>query len=239
MRPGAGLAIALTVAAGAARAQEVRSPEQRASPRLAIELRSGEDGTAEAPLVRAQSLLGDGVFVGALRNGFPVGFHFRLGLWKDRTLFDQLQREVAWDAVVRLDPLTNEYDLLRTGGTLEHFTTLAGAELALETPFTVDLLPPEGSGSAFYYVATLDIESLSLSELEEVERWLRGDLGHAITKSGDVGTALGRGARRLLIRFSGLPRRRLESRTVTFTPRPGSLIDDRRDSVILPPVPRY
>ena len=51
---------------------------------------------------------------------------------------------------------------------------------------------------------------------EEVERWLRGDFGRAIARRGDVGNALSRGARRLLIQFSGLPRRRLETRTATF-----------------------
>jgi hypothetical protein len=217
VRRGAGLLLALTCAAGAARAQEVRSSEQRVAPRLAVELRRGEDGALAPPLVRAADLLGDGVFESALRNGFPVGFHFRLNLWKDGTLFDHHQGEVAWDAAVRLDPLTGEYDLLRSGGTVEHFTEIARVERALETPFTVDLLPPAGSsGDRFYYVATLDIESLSLSELEEVERWLRGDLGRAIARRGDVGNALSRGARRLLIQFSGLPRRHIETRTATF-----------------------
>jgi len=219
VRRGAGALLAVTVAAGALRAQEVRSPERPVAPRLAVELRRGEDGAVASPLVRAADLLGDGVFESALRNGFPVGFHFRLNLWKDGALFDHHQREVVWDAAVRLDPLTGEYVLLRTGGSVEHFTELANVERALETPFTVDLLPPAGdAGSRFYYVATLDVESLSLSELEEVEAWLRGDLGRAITRRGDVGNALSRGARRLLIRFSGLPRRRLEVRTVTFTP---------------------
>lgn len=205
-------------AAGAIRAQEVRTPERPASPRLSVELRRGDDGSLEAPLVRATDVLGDGVFAGALRDGFPVALHFRLGLWRDAALFDRFQREVSWEAVVRLDPLTNEYDLLRTGGTVEHFATFAALERALATPFTVDVLPPAGSGDRFYMVATLDIASLSLSELEEVERWLKGDLGRAITERGDVGNALSRGARRLLIRFSGLPRRRLEARTETFTP---------------------
>jgi hypothetical protein len=187
-------------------------------PRLFVQVRHAAGGTLEGAEVRAADLLRDGVFSGALRDGFPVAFHFRLGLWRDAMLFDRLQHEVTWDAVVRLDPLTGEYDLLRTGGSVEHFTDRDGVERALATPFAVDLLPPDSSDSRFYYVATLDIESLSLSELDEVERWLRGDLGRAITERGDVGNALSRGARRLLIRFSGLPRRRLESRTSAFSP---------------------
>jgi hypothetical protein len=159
----------------------------------------------------------DGVFDAALHNGFPVRYHFRLELWRDRGLLDKLERDVAWDALARLDPLTGEYSLIRSGGTEETFTTVEAMGQALSTAFTVGLLPEASSrGHRYYYVASLEIESLSLSELEEVERWLRGDLGRAISRRGDVGDALGRGARRLLIRFSGLPRRKLEARTDTF-----------------------
>ena len=80
----------------------------------------------------------------------------------------------------------------------------------------MDLLPPAGSGTRYYYVATLAIESLSESELAEVERWLKGDVGPAISHTGNIGDALADGFRRLLIRFSGLPRRSLEARSEVF-----------------------
>jgi hypothetical protein len=215
---GAGALLAVTFAAGALRAQEVRTPERPVPPRLTVELRRGAEGDVAPPIVRAEDLLRDGTFLGALHDGFPVAFHFRLSLWRDATLFDRLEREASWEAVVRLDPLTNEYDLLRTGGTVEHFTDLAAVTRALATPFTVDLVPAGDARRRYYYLASLDIESLSLSELEEVEAWLRGDLGRALTERGDVGNALSRGARRLLIRFSGLPRRHIEARTPAFAP---------------------
>lgn len=220
MGRGAWLLLTFLVGAGGfARAQEVRQPERRAEPpRLLIELNRSAASDPHPPVVRALHLMDDGVFDAALHNGFPVRYHFRLELWKDQRLFDKLERDVAWDALVRLDPLTNEYTLIRTGGTEETFTTVEAMGQALATPFTVDLLPDaESRGHRYYYVASLEIESLSLSELEEVERWLRGDLGPAISRRGDVGDALGRGARRLLIRFSGLPRRDLEARTDPFT----------------------
>lgn len=208
----------LAGAGGIARAQEVRQREGPAeAPRLAIELNRNAAGELLPPLVRALHLMDDGIFDAALHNGFPVRYHFRLELWKDQRVFDKLERDVAWDALARLDPLTGEYSLIRSGGTEETFTTVEAMGQALSTAFTVDLLPEASSrGHRYYYVASLEIESLSLSELEEVERWLRGDLGRAISRRGDVGDALGRGARRLLIRFSGLPRRKLEARTDTF-----------------------
>jgi hypothetical protein len=87
---------------------------------------------------------------------------------------------------------------------------------ALAVPYHVDLLPPEGTGTRYYYIATLQIESLSESELEEVERWLKGEVGPAISHTGNIGDALAEGFRRLLIRFSGLPRRTLEARSGIF-----------------------
>ena len=213
----AGLLIAaLLSAAPAARAQEVAESTARVKPQLSLTLYPDASAAPDSVVVRAERLLEDRVFDGALRNGFPVRFHFTLELWRTAALFDRLDRDAEWDAVVRLDPLTGEYDLIRSGGTIEHFTTMAAASRALATRFKVDLLPPRGAGAHYYYVASLDISSLSLTELEEVERWLRGDVGPAIKAKGNIADALANGARRLLIRFSGLPRRRLERRSPTF-----------------------
>ena len=184
--------------------------------RLAVTL-PPEPGTA-SPVVTASGLLHDAVFAGALRDGFPVRFQFRLELWRASRLFDRLEREQAWFVIAQLDPLTGVYSLTRGDGTEQSFASLEGLQRALAVPYAVDLPFPEGRRrTRYYYLASLSIESLSLSELEEVERWLRGDLGRAITREGDFGGALERGARRLLIRFSGLPRRRLEARTPVFT----------------------
>jgi hypothetical protein len=213
----AGLLLLGILSAGpAARAQEVHERAPPAPPSLTVRL-SPIPGTAlDTPVVRAEHLLADRVFDGALRNGFPVHYHFRLELWRKATLFDRLVRDAEWDAFVRLDPLSGEYDLIRSSGTIEHFTKVEAVSRALASPYHVDLLPPAGSGTRYYYVATLQIESLSESELAEVERWLRGDVGPAISHTGNIGDALTEGFRRLLIRFSGLPRRSLEARSPVF-----------------------
>ncbi len=214
MRGAAALLLALG-AATAARAQTPPDSVRAGQPRFAIDL--PDSAGARAPVVRAGGRLG-GPFLGALRNGFPVRFAFRLQLWRDARLFDRLEREETWDAVVVLDPLTGAFELLRTGGSAETFQDPAALERALATPFTVDLLPPRdpaGRGQTWYYVALLEIESLSISELDEVERWLRGDLGPAISQR-DVGSALSRGARLAMIRLSGLPRQRFEARSRSF-----------------------
>ena len=219
MNRAAGLLLALAVSAGsAARAQEVRERAPPVPPRLTITLAHDSAAQLLPPVVRAERLLDDGVFDGALRNGFSVRFHFRLELWRQASLLDHLEGEVEWDAVVRLDPLSGEFDLIRTGGDVTHLTAMDAVSRALARAFTVEITPPaDGPSTHYYYVATLDIASLSQSDPDEVERWLRGDVGPAISTRGGLGGALAVGARRLLIRLSGLPHRRLEARTPTFT----------------------
>ena len=218
MNRAAGLLLALLLSAGpAARAQEVRERAPPVTPRLSIALSRDSANGLRPPVVRAEHLLEDGVFDGALRNGFSIRLHFRLELWRKAALFDHLERDAEWDAVVRLDPLTGEFDLIRTGGDVEHYTAMEAVSRALAKSFTVDLPLPAGAGARHYFLATLEIASLSQSELDEVERWLRGDVGPAISSRGGLSSALAVGARRLLIRLSGLPRRRLEARTATFT----------------------
>ena len=219
MNRAAGLLLALLASAGpAVHAQEVRERAPPVPPRLSVTLARDSADALRPPVVRAEHLLDDGVFDGALRNGFSVRFHFRLELWRKAPLFDHLEGDAAeWDAVVRLDPLTGEFDLIRTGGNVEHYTAMGPVSRALARSFTVELLPPAaGTGTRYYYLATLDIASLSQSELDEVERWLRGDVGPAISSRGGLAGALAVGARRLLIRLSGLPHRRLEARTPEF-----------------------
>ena len=213
------LLIALLASAGpAARAQEVRERAPPVSPHLSVAVSRDSAEVLQLPVVRAEHLLEDGVFDAALRNGFSVRFHFRLELWRRTSLFDHLQRDAEWDAVVRLDPLTGEFDLIRTGCDVEHYTAMEAVSRALAKSFTVELLPPAaGAETRYYFLAALEVGSLSPSELDEVERWLRGDVSPAISSHGGLSNALAVGARRLLIRLSGLPSRRLEARTGIFT----------------------
>jgi len=205
----------MLLATGPVRAQEGQG---RPSPQLTITLRRDSAGAPRPPLVAARHLMADGAFEAALRNGFPVRFAFRLSLWRDAALYDRLVKEADWEAVVVLDPVKNNYRLLRSSGAVETFTTPRALDSALATPFAVDLAAARNRNDRFYFAASLTIESLSLSELEDVERWLKGDLGHAITNRGNVGSAFSRGARLVMIRLSGLPRRVLETQSEKFRP---------------------
>jgi hypothetical protein len=218
VRRSALLLLAALLTAGRLAAQEAGDISRPPPPRLVVELHRDSAGVVTAPVVRAQNLLSDGAFFAALHNGFAVRFGFRLSLWRSARLIDHLERETSWEAVAVEDPVENTYVLVRTPGGVENHPDPARLGDALAIPYTVGVLPPATGGGRYYYIASLEVESLTASELEDVQRWLRGDLGRAITGRGDVGNALTRGARLILIRLSGLPHRSFEARTATFRP---------------------
>ncbi len=217
MRRPALLSTLLAVAAAGALAAQ--APDSTLRPaRLTVEPRRDSGGALLGALVRPSHLMADGVFAGALRQGFPAHFVFRVGLWRDGRFLDAEERSVTWENVVVLDAVAGRYELIRDNGVVERFTSLARLDEALAVPVAVELAPDQ-EGARYYFVASLEMGTLSVSELEEIEGWLRGDLGRAVTERGDLGNALGRGARLVLVRLSGLPSRRFETRTPTVAAR--------------------
>jgi len=167
--------------------------------------------------VQTERLLADGKYLGLLRSGFPLRLHYRLELWRVRsTWFDQLVREAAWEAVVRHDPLADDFVLLRSGGATTRYATQEDLAAALALPYRVTL-PPRGSGR-FYFVCRLEVTTLNDSDLRELSNWLRGEVSPAVSGEGSIGDALVRGAQRALVRIAGLPKLTLEGRSAEFRP---------------------
>ncbi len=73
---------------------------------------------------------------------------------------------------------------------------------------------PEPGTGRYYYEARLEVEILSLGDLDELEHWLRGE----VAEEDDVGSAFGRGLKRLFIRLIGLSARQYQARTDLFRP---------------------
>jgi hypothetical protein len=193
--------VAAAVAAATAAAQ---------TPTLTVTLHS-----AAVPRVQSTGLLSDGRFVALMRSGFPLRLHYRLELWRVRaSWFDQFVRETPWDAVARHDPLSDDFVLIRTGGTVTRYATPEQLAAALEIPYTVTLQP--AAAGRFYFICRLAVTTLNDTDLEELSRWLKGDVGPAVSGEGNLGEALARGAQRVLVRIAGLPRLRLEGRSPTF-----------------------
>ena len=168
-----------------------------------------------APRVQLTALLADGRFVELMRSGFPLRLHYRLELWRDRSnWFDQFVQEATWDAVARHDPLADDFVLIRSGGAVTRYATAEGLERALDVAYRVQLFPR--TNGRFYYFCRLEVTTLNDTDLEELTRWLKGEVSPAVTGDGNVGDALARGVQRVLVRIAGLPRLTLETRSTQF-----------------------
>jgi hypothetical protein len=154
-----------------------------------------------------------------VRSGFPAQLHFRLELWRVGRWINELERSVDWDMVVGYDPGTQSYRVRRRFGNqledLGAFPTLSSAQAASERPLRVPLTPRRPRWR-YYYNLTLDVEALSVSDLDQLERWLRGELRPAVRGENNPLTALGSGARTLVTRILGGERRHYEKRSATF-----------------------
>lgn len=198
-------------------AQGVPGQEPLAPLRLEV---AGESGEVR---VYVGDILADPSLQEAVRSGLPLRVEVVTQLWSDG-FFDGQVGQVRWRASVVHDPLDDVYLLvLGDGGpaadrpTPERraFPTLDELRAAFPRILQPSLRPAEEG--RFYYLARISVETLSLSDLQELQRWLRGELAPAISGDGDVENAVERGLRRTLIRLLGMPTRRFDTRTRSFT----------------------
>ncbi|MEO8910062.1 MAG: hypothetical protein ABI408_07535 [Gemmatimonadaceae bacterium] len=181
----------------------------------------GNAWTEIPPSISSSGLLADGSMRDLLLNGFPARLHYRLERWAGGRWFDDLKASYEWDVIVKYDVLGKKYQVVRVVNkkveSLGEYTAVDEAEGAAEGPYSPAILLPK-KGQRGYYNLLLDVETLSLSDLDEVERWLRGELKPAVSGKKNPGTAVGRGVRTLVVRLLGGEKRHYEARTGTFRP---------------------
>ncbi|HJR64858.1 MAG TPA: hypothetical protein VJ802_00405 [Gemmatimonadaceae bacterium] len=178
----------------------------------------------EGPRVRAQRVLADSRLRDLLRNGFPARLHWKVEVWSTRGWFDDLKGTVEWDIIVRYEPLGRRYEIVHIDadgnptplGRTENF---ANVEAVIERPQEAPILPPRRRDRV-YYTVSLDVEMLSVSDLDEVERWLRGELRPAVRGQRNPGTAVTRGVRTVVAKLLGAEKRHYEERSVRFDVAP-------------------
>ena len=187
--------------------------QKRKAPELSV---NADSGTAT---LRIEGLLEEKGLRNALLSGLPIRIHIVTELWRDR-FFDDLDGRAEWRATLILDPLAGEYVVQESTlpGAERAFATLQEARAALQERFRIPLRPREEG--RYYYLATVEVETLSLSDLEELRRWLRGDLADAASGEREVESAIARGLRRLFVRMLKVPARRLQLRTRIFDFKP-------------------
>ena len=173
----------------------------------------------DAPFVSSAGLLTDASMRDLLANGFPARLHYRLERWVGGRWLDDLKAASEWDVILKYDILGKKYQVVRVvnkkAESLGDFATLEEAASVVEAPYKTTIALPK-KGQRGYYNLLLDVETLSLSDLDEVERWLRGELKPAVSGKRNPGTALGRGVRTLVVRLLGGEKRHYEARTGTF-----------------------
>jgi hypothetical protein len=187
-------------------------PRAGAQRRVVLDVEPPSAATRGAT-VSTSNLFGDGDMRDLVRSGFPASMRFRLELWRAGGLFNDLEQQQDWELIIQYDPSAQRYRVARRSGEqLEDagsFATLSTAQLSLERPVRVTMLP-EREGSRYYYNLVLTIEALSVSDMDQMERWLRG------VRGGGAGAALGNGVRTLMLRMLGGEKRTYEKRSSTF-----------------------
>jgi hypothetical protein len=171
------------------------------------------------PVIRTANVIADNELRALLQNGFPARLHYRADLWSRSGWFDDVESSIEWDVFVRYEPLTKTYRISRHIGerveTIGRFERYGDAQAALARPYLAPL-PARRTRARQYYNVVLEVEVLSVSDLDELERWLRGEFRPAVRGKRNPGTALGRGISTLATRLLGGEKRRYEQRTETF-----------------------
>jgi hypothetical protein len=194
-------------------------PAQR-QPRLEFILPAPDVLLSRGPSVRALDVISEGETRSLLESGFPTRMHFRIELWSGGRVFDALREQYEWEVFVYYDALGKRYRVVNVGRNDEvtsagQFASFDEMVSDLERPLHVPV-PARPLRDRQYYIAVLEVESLSLTDLDELGRWLRGEMQPAVRGDGNPGTALGRGIRRIFVRLLGAERRNLQTRSRTF-----------------------
>ena len=187
---------------------------------LDIIVPAGTLAATQTPSIVGKNLLADPTTRELLRNGFPTKLHYKVELWREKGLFNDIEGSSEWEVLVQYDPTSKEYRAVRrTGKQLEDFggfATLTSAEEPLTRPYRVGLRP-RAQGGRYYYNVFLDITTLDVSDLDELQRWLRGEFQPAVRGKTSPASALKNGIGTLLSRLLGGERRHYEQRSETFT----------------------
>ncbi len=188
-------------------------------PSLSITLPAVGEVTRTGPVVVASRMLSGRKLQELLASGFPARLHFVVELWSVGGWVNDLERFTEWDVVVRWLAVERVYEVIQIIGarpfSLGRFAQLGDAASAVARPTRAPIVA-SATSRRMYYQATLTVETLSLSDLDEVERWLRGELRPAVRGERNPGTVLGRGLKTLGSRLLGGERREYVARTGVF-----------------------
>jgi hypothetical protein len=169
--------------------------------------------------VSVRDVLTEREFDELLRSGFPARLHVRAEVWTQGRWFDEVRGRAEWDVIVQYNVIDRTYDVARLVGTrvtpLGSYLRFADARAASELPHQ-PALPAPRRGQKAYVLVQAELQTLDVSDLDELERWLRGEATPAVRGKRSPASALTRGVRTLASRLLGGEVRRLEARSPTM-----------------------
>lgn len=191
------------------------------SARVEVVLPAPADLATQPPTVRTSGVLAAGRTSELIRNGFPARLHFKLERWAAGTFVNDVKATAEWEFIVQYDPLAKTYKLIRatpqSAVVIGEYSDLSDADAKLAEPYPAPISPPR-RGEKSYYVLSLNVEAMSLSDLDEVQRWLRGELRPAVRGRRSPGAAVSSGVRTLVVRLLGGERIVYQATTGVFRP---------------------
>jgi len=171
-------------------------------PSLTLELPADSQLTRHGPLVRATDMLAGDRIRELLDAGFPARFHFRVELWSEGRFFDNFEHAGEYDVLVRFLPAEKMYEVTQVQNdaalALGKFSLIKDAAGAIGRATAAPVIARRSS-SRQYYQATLTVEALSEKDIDEVARWLQGD----VTGRASPVSFLSRGIRSIATRLLG------------------------------------
>ena len=209
----------LASTAGIANAQS--SAARRPKPHVEITLPPSAALATTPPVVRTIGVLLAGRTPELVRNGFPARLHYKMERWAAGTFVNDVKATSEWEVIADYDALAKTYRLVRAtpqaAVVIGDYQTLADADAVLDDAYAAPIAPPK-KGEKSYYALTLTVEAMSLSDLDEVRRWLRGELRPAVSGKRNPGTAVTHGVRTLFVRILGGERVEYRATTGVFRP---------------------
>ncbi len=149
----------------------------------------------EGPSVSSDGLLSDPKTREHVRNGFPARIHYRLELWRKGNIFDDLAGRSEWDVLVSYEPTVQRYRVIRRSlddRIREDFGalgSLTSAEVEIGKPFKAPIHP--NRSGRYYYNLIVDVQTLTESDLDALQQWLRGPDAKASNPLTMIGSGLG------------------------------------------------
>jgi hypothetical protein len=189
-------------------------PRARAQGRPEVEIRVAPG--AFPPQVAVRGVLEEKTFDELLRSGFPARLSVRAEVWSIGRWFDDVQSRAEWSVIVQYSVIDRTYEVARLVGdrltSLGSYLRFADARAAAELSYQPSL-PPPPKGRKSYVLVQAELQTLNVSDLDELERWLSGEARPLVRGRRNPGTALTRGFRTLASRLLGGEVRRLEARS--------------------------